>query len=68
MNKKIEKMVLRDQYNSLPMQQKLKVRDEMIERSGISLITFYQKLRSDNFKKLERELLESLLEQTKTII
>ena len=65
MNKKIEKMVLRDQYNSLPMQQKLKVRDEMIERSGISPITFYQKLRSDNFKKLERELLESLLEQTK---
>lgn len=68
MEEKKEKMVLRDQYNSLPMQQKLKVRDEMIERSGISLITFYQKLRSDNFKKLERELLESLLEQTKTII
>lgn len=68
MKEKKEKMVLRDHYNSLPMQQKLKVRDEMIERSGISLITFYQKLRSDNFKKLERELLEGLLEQTKTIV
>ena len=55
-----KQMVLRDQYNQLPMQKKLELRDEYLRRSGMSLITFYQKLRTDNFKKLERELFEEL--------
>ena len=55
-----KQMVLRDQYNQLPMQNKLEFRDEYLRRSGMSLITFYQKLRTDNFKKLERELFEEL--------
>lgn len=55
-----KQMVLRDQYNQLPMQNKLEFRDEYLRRSGMSLITFYQKLRTDNFKKLERDLFEEL--------
>ena len=38
----------------------LRLRDEFLRRSGMSLITFYDKLRKDSFKPLERELYENI--------
>lgn len=57
---KIEKMVFKNHYDQLPLSEKLVVRDEFVKQSGVSLITFYQKMRNDTFKPLERELLEKL--------
>lgn len=57
---KIEKMVLKNHYDQLPLSEKLALRDEFLKLSGVSLITFYQKLRNDTFKPLERDLLEKL--------
>jgi hypothetical protein len=61
MTGKMDEMVLKHQYDLLPKQQKLQLRDEFLEKSGMSLITFYQKLRTDKFRKLERDLFVSLL-------
>ena len=33
---------------------------DQMEKSGMSLITFYDKLRKDSFKPLERELYENI--------
>lgn len=57
---KKEKMVLKYHYNQLALSDKLELRDEFVKLSGVSMITFYQKMRNDTFKPLERELLEKL--------
>lgn len=61
--RKNEKMVFKHHYDQLPLSEKLVLRNEFVERSGMSLITFYQKMRKDSFKPLERELLENLLNE-----
>lgn len=65
MNEKLTEMVFKDYYESLPMEEKLKLRDDFLSRTGLSIITFYQKLRTNNFRPLERELLNDLLNKGK---
>lgn len=60
MSEKTSKMVPKCHYNQLEKSVKLKLRDEYLARSGMSLITFYDKLRKDSFKPLERELYENI--------
>lgn len=57
---KMEKMVFKHHYDQLPLSEKLVLRNEFIKQSGMSLITFYQKMRKDSFKPLERKFLEKL--------
>lgn len=53
-------MVFKYHYDQMEKTMKLKLRDEYLERSGMSLITFYDKLRKDSFKPLERELFNNI--------
>lgn len=60
MEENLSKMVPKYQYEQLPRKEKLKLRDEYLKESGMSLITFYDKLRKNSFKPLERDLFEKL--------
>ena len=60
MGENLSKMVPKYQYDRLPRKEKLKLRDEYLKESGMSLITFYDKLRKDSFKPLERRVFEKL--------
>lgn len=55
-----QKMVPRYHYDNLPKEEKLKRRDEFLKKTGMSVITFYKKVREDSFKPLERELFNKL--------
>ena len=57
MEEKKQKMVPKYHYDQM---EKSRLRDEFLRRSGMSLITFYDKLRKDSFKPLERELYENI--------
>ena len=41
-------------------QEKLRRRDEYLRRTGMSIITFYRKLRTDTFRPLEAELFNQM--------
>lgn len=60
MSEKTSKMVPKYYYDQMEKATRLKFRDEFLRRSGMSLITFYDKLRKDSFKPLERELYEDI--------
>lgn len=60
MNEKTSKMVPKNHYYQMEKATRLKLRNEFLKRSGMSLITFYDKLRKDSFKPLERELYENI--------
>lgn len=45
MSEKTSKMVLKYHYDRMEKSTRLKFRDEFLKRSGMSLITFYDKLR-----------------------
>ena len=60
MSEKTSKMAPKYHYDQMEKTTRLKLRDEFLKRSGMSLITFYDKLRKDSFKPLERELFENL--------
>ncbi len=60
MSEKTSKMVPKYHYDQMEKSTKLRLRDEFLRRSGMSLITFYDKLRKDSFKPLERELYENI--------
>lgn len=60
MKENLSKMVPKYHYDQLPRITKLKLRDEYLSKSGMSLITFYDKMRKDSFKPLERELFEKI--------
>lgn len=60
MEESLSKIVPKYQYEQLPRKEKLKLRDEYLKESGMSLITFYDKLRKNSFKPLERDLFEKL--------
>lgn len=63
MNKKNEEMVFKRQYDSLPRKNKIELRNKFVAISGMSVITFYQKIREDTFKPLESRLFEELYGQ-----
>lgn len=44
MSEKTSKMVLKYHYDRMEKSTRLKFRDEFLKRSGMSLITFYDKL------------------------
>lgn len=60
MEENLSKMVPKYHYDQMEKGTRLKLRDEFLKRSGMSLITFYDKLRKDSFKPLERILFEKL--------
>ena len=60
MSEKTSKMVLKYHYDRMEKSTRLKFRDEFLKIIGMSFITFYDKLRKDSFKPLERELFENL--------
>lgn len=60
MSKKTSKMVPKYHYDQMEKATRLKLRNDFLKRSGMSLITFYDKLRKDSFKPLERELFETI--------
>ena len=60
MEEKKQKMVPKYHYDQMEKSTRLRLRDEFLRRSGMSLITFYDKLRKDSFKPLERELYENI--------
>lgn len=59
--RKLSKMGLFDQYQCLAKPAKLKVRDDFMRKAGFSMPAFYQKLRENSFRKLEKELLKELI-------
>ena len=60
MEEKKQKMVPKYHYDQMEKSTRLRLRDEFLRISGMSLITFYDKLRKDSFKPLERELYENI--------
>lgn len=60
MSENPQKMVLKYHYEKFPVKEKLKRRDEFLRRSGMSVITFYHKLRTETFKPLEQDLFNEL--------
>lgn len=60
MTDNLVKMASKYHYDQMEKTVKLKLRDEFLKRSGMSLITFYDKLRKDTFKPLEKELFETI--------
>lgn len=55
------KMALKGHYDSLPEEQRVILREQFLSESGLSLPSFYQKLREDKFRPLERNLFHRLL-------
>ena len=60
MSEKTSKMVPKYHYDQMEKATRLRLRDEFLRSSGMSLITLYDKLRKDSFKPLERELYENI--------
>lgn len=58
---KKQKIVLKSHYESLSMEDKLALRDAVIRRSGMSLPTFYYKMKQNSWKPLEQELFIDIL-------
>lgn len=68
MDVKIErkkKMALYDHYASLPIEDRLVLRNRMIEKTGMGYVTFYAKLKKNSFRPLEKELFIKLLTKIK---
>lgn len=57
------KMVFKDHYDCLSEEQRVLLRDAFISESGISLCSFYQKLRENKFRPLESKLFHRLLRE-----
>lgn len=47
-------------YKSLPLQDRNRIRDKFLERTGLAYPSWYSKLASGHFSKLEISLLEDL--------
>ena len=62
LDENLQKMVSRYHYEKLPRQEKLRRRDEYLRRTGMSIITFYRKLRTDTFRPLEAELFNRMFD------
>ena len=60
-NEESQKMVLRDHYDILSEEDKIALRQEFIDATGMGYSTFYMKLRTDSFRPLERSLFEKMI-------
>lgn len=56
-----QKMVLKDHYDALSEEDKIALRKEYMDTTGMAYTTFYTKLRNDSFRPLERNLFEKLV-------
>ena len=61
----IQKMVLKDHYDILSEEDKVVLRKEYMDATGMAYTTFYMKLRTDSFKPLERKLFEKMVSDHK---
>lgn len=60
-NEESQKMVLKDHYDALSEEDKIALRQEFIEATGMAYSTFYMKLRTDSFRPLEKKLFEKMV-------
>ena len=60
-----QKMVLKDHYDALSEEDKIALRKEYMDATGMAYTTFYMKLRTDSFRPLERNLFEKLISDHK---
>ncbi len=54
-------MVISDYYKSLEEKDKKEFRERVLEELGISLPTFYYKVRKGNWNKLEQKTVEAII-------
>ena len=59
MGKKL-KMVYKDHYNLLSNDARSELRNAFLSQTGLSLPSFYYKMRANSFKKMEETLLVDL--------
>ena len=59
MSKKL-KMVYKDHYNLLSNDARSELRNAFLSQTGLSLPSFYYKMRANSFKKMEETLLVDL--------
>ena len=63
-----QKMVLKDHYDALSEEDKIALRKEYMDATGMAYTTFYAKLRNDSFRPLERNLFEKTVSDYKASI
>lgn len=56
----LEKMTFSDYYRNQSSEEKKRIRNAFIEESGIEFPTFYSKLNSGRYSKLEQNVLERI--------
>lgn len=56
-------MVIIDYYNSLTKDQKKIFRDKVLEETGISLPSFYYKVRNDVWRKSEQTIVDKIINE-----
>lgn len=56
-------MVIIDYYTNLSRKEKTEFINQVREVTGMGHSTFFSKLNSDGFKKLEREAIEKLIQE-----
>ena len=61
MNKDVEILTVKERYDNLTKKEKIKLRDAFLLKFEYQYPTWYQKLNTDNFKKIEIEFLKEQL-------
>ena len=64
MNKDVEILTVKERYDNLTKKEKIKLRDAFLLKFEYQYPTWYQKLNTDNFKRIELEFLEEQLPAT----
>lgn len=64
MNKDVEILTVKERYDNLTTKEKIKLRDAFLLKFEYQYPTWYQKLNTDNFKKIEIEFLKEQLPAT----
>ena len=54
-------MAIRNYYDSLSKEGKATLRNEIIKALGVSLPTFYYKLRNDSFRPVEQKAVKRII-------
>lgn len=57
-------MVISDYFNDLADAQKVKFRDEVIIKAGVSYPSFYRKLRDNSWRKPEIAIIQSIIDRS----
>lgn len=63
MGTKNDKMVLKDYYNSLSEEAKKEFRESILAHTGMSLPSFYYKMRKGSWHKMEMDYVAKYLRQ-----